>query len=114
MDPSPSVHHLRARETVHPNRMRPRQEQAEPWGREQSDSALPVMPSRAAQNRDQDVCGTPQEGPWALGPLLPEMGRPGDGVPMKTNCPRCGPRLVREGSDMECAAGCDLNKPEES
>ena len=29
-----------------------------------------------------------------------------------TSCPRCGARLVREGSDVECQNGCDLNAPE--
>ena len=29
-----------------------------------------------------------------------------------THCPRCGARLVREGSDMECQNGCDLSEPD--
>lgn len=29
-----------------------------------------------------------------------------------TSCSRCGARLVREGSDVECQNGCDLNAPE--
>lgn len=30
-----------------------------------------------------------------------------------TSCPRCGARLVREGSDVECQNGCDLNAPDD-